>query len=99
MMDEGADLTVAVTTSDLTGLSSHGLGVPDSGSLGCCGPHGFTHRPLSSRPQPPHSRWETPLDPRHSTMSPPARAWKPVVSTQMSAIRRWKSSRHIRSLR
>jgi hypothetical protein len=35
VMDEHADLTVAVTTSDLTGLSSHGLGVRDSGSRDC----------------------------------------------------------------
>ncbi len=32
--EECADLTVAVSTSVLTGLSSHGLGVPDSGSSG-----------------------------------------------------------------
>lgn len=92
-IDDGADLTVATPTSVLTGLSSHGLGEPDSGSLGCCDPQGFAHRPLSSRPHPPNSRWEPPLESRQSTMSPPATAWKPVVSRQMTAIRRWRTLR------
>lgn len=92
VMGEDVDLAVAKPVSIFTGVSSQGLGFSDSGSFGC--PHGLAHWLGSSGAQPPHSRCVVPSESRHCT-SPPATAWKPVVSMQMTAMRRWRNWRVI----